>query len=34
VDLTNATWQKSTYSGGNGGNCVEIAQDLPSVVAI
>ena len=26
VDLTDATWRKSTYSNGNGGNCVELAQ--------
>jgi len=24
VDLTRATWRKSTYSGDNGGQCVEI----------
>ena len=23
VDLTTATWRKSTYSNGSGGNCVE-----------
>ena len=23
--MTNATWRKSSYSGGNGGNCVEVA---------
>ena len=23
--LSNATWRKSSYSGGNGGNCVEVA---------
>ena len=26
MDLSNATWRKSSYSGGNGGNCVEIAS--------
>jgi hypothetical protein len=26
VDLTGATWRKSTYSNGSGGNCVEIAE--------
>jgi len=25
VDVTGATWRKSTYSNGTGGNCVEIA---------
>ena len=24
MDLSNATWRKTSYSGGNGGNCVEI----------
>ena len=24
-DLSNATWRKSSYSGGNGGDCVEVA---------
>jgi hypothetical protein len=24
-DLSSATWRKSSYSGGNGGNCVEVA---------
>jgi hypothetical protein len=27
-DLTNALWRKSTYSNGEGGNCVEIAYDF------
>jgi Domain of unknown function (DUF397) len=25
VDLSNAIWRKSSYSGGNGGDCVETA---------
>jgi len=25
VDLSNAAWRKSSYSGGNGGQCVEVA---------
>jgi Domain of unknown function (DUF397) len=24
-DVSNATWRKSSYSGGNGGDCVEVA---------
>ena len=28
-DLTGATWRKASYSNGNGGNCVEVA-DLDS----
>ncbi len=34
VDLSRAVWQKSTYSGGNGGQCVEIARNLPGIVAV
>jgi len=26
ADLTGATWRKSTYSNGSGGDCVEIAD--------
>ena len=26
VNLTGATWRKSTYSNGTGGDCVEIAE--------
>jgi hypothetical protein len=25
VDLSSATWRTSSYSGGNGGQCVEVA---------
>jgi hypothetical protein len=28
------TWVKSSYSGDNGGNCVEIALDLPVVTSV
>jgi hypothetical protein len=34
MDLTRAEWRKSTRSGGNGGNCVEVARNLPRVVAV
>ncbi|MET8365895.1 DUF397 domain-containing protein [Micromonospora sp. NPDC005194] len=34
VDLTGARWRKSTRSGGNGGECVEVADNLPGVVAV
>ncbi|GAB3868132.1 DUF397 domain-containing protein [Dactylosporangium cerinum] len=33
-DLTGAVWRKSTRSGSNGGNCVEVAGNLPGVVAV
>jgi hypothetical protein len=34
MDLTKATWRKSSHSGANGGNCVEVARDLPGAVAV
>ncbi|MER5454632.1 DUF397 domain-containing protein [Micromonospora sp. NPDC002389] len=34
TDLTGATWRKSTRSGDNGGNCVEVADNLPGLVAV
>ena len=34
TDLAGATWRKSTRSGGSGGNCVEVADNLPGVVAV
>ena len=32
-DLSRAVWRTSTRSGGNG-NCVEVAANLPGVVAV
>jgi hypothetical protein len=34
MDLTNAVWRKGTRSGGNGGSCVEVARNLPGIVAV
>ncbi|MFG1759763.1 DUF397 domain-containing protein [Micromonospora echinofusca] len=34
TDLTGAVWRKSTRSGDNGGDCVEVATNLPGVVAV
>jgi hypothetical protein len=34
MDLTKADWRKSTFSGANGGGCVEVARNLPGVVAV
>ena len=34
MDLNHADWRKSSYSGTNGGNCVEVARNLPGVVAV
>ncbi|MFV2103795.1 DUF397 domain-containing protein [Micromonospora sp. LOL_024] len=33
-DLTGARWRTSTRSGTNGGDCVEVADNLPDVVGI
>jgi hypothetical protein len=32
--LDNIIWRKSSYSGSNGGNCVEVAGNLPGLVAV
>jgi hypothetical protein len=34
MDLKGARWRKSTRSSGNGGNCVEVADNLPGVVLV
>lgn len=34
VDLSQAVWKKSSRSGDSGGNCVEVAGNLPGVVAV
>ncbi|MEV4829478.1 DUF397 domain-containing protein [Micromonospora sp. NPDC049257] len=34
ADLSGARWRKSTRSGGNGGECVEVADNLPGIVAV
>ncbi|GGL91342.1 DUF397 domain-containing protein [Micromonospora yangpuensis] len=33
-DLTGARWRTSTHSGTNGGECVEVADNLTGVVAV
>jgi len=33
-DIDRAVWRKSSYSGSNGGNCVEIAGNLAEVIAV
>lgn len=32
--LSRAVWRKSTFSNGSGGNCVDVALNLPGVVAV
>ncbi|WP_027644734.1 DUF397 domain-containing protein [Salinispora oceanensis] len=34
MDLNYARWKKSTRSGASGGNCVEVADNLPGVVGV
>lgn len=33
-DLIGARWRKSTRSGGNGGACVEVADNLAGVIGL
>ena len=34
ADLSRAVWHKSTRSNGNGGACVEVARNLPGIIAV
>ncbi|MET9195846.1 DUF397 domain-containing protein [Streptomyces olivaceus] len=34
IDLSTMTWRKSSYSNQDGGNCVEVAPGLPSLVPV
>jgi hypothetical protein len=34
MDLSGAKWRKSSRSGSDGGECVEVAGNLPGVVAV
>lgn len=34
MDLTRAQWRKASYSSSNGGTCVEVASNLPGIVAV
>jgi hypothetical protein len=34
TDLSSAVWRVSSYTGGNGGNCVEVADNLPGIIAV
>ncbi|MDK0520401.1 DUF397 domain-containing protein [Streptomyces sp. ML-6] len=33
-DLTAAAWRKSTYSDGNGGACVEVADGFTGIIPV
>jgi hypothetical protein len=34
MDVTNVRWRKSSFSGGNGGNCVEVGQDSDGTILV
>ncbi|MGI5215686.1 DUF397 domain-containing protein [Plantactinospora sp. CA-290183] len=34
MELTGAVWRKSGRSSGNGGACVEVADNLPGIVGV
>jgi hypothetical protein len=34
METSNLTWRKSSYSGNGGGNCVEVARNIPGIVAV
>ncbi|SOE73143.1 protein of unknown function [Streptomyces sp. OV198] len=33
-DLSTATWHKSSYSGGGGDNCLEVASGHPTLIPV
>jgi hypothetical protein len=33
-ELISARWRRSSYSNANGGNCVEVAENVPGVVPV
>jgi hypothetical protein len=34
IDLSEALWFKSSYSNGDGGDCVEVAGNIPGLVPV
>jgi hypothetical protein len=34
MDLSRADWRKASYTTNNGGACVEVARNLPGIVAV
>ncbi|MET7483340.1 DUF397 domain-containing protein [Streptomyces sp. NPDC005538] len=34
IDLTSATWRKSSYSDAEGADCVEIAAGVPGLIPV
>ncbi|MEU9347439.1 DUF397 domain-containing protein [Streptomyces sp. NPDC048278] len=34
IDLSDITWRRSSYSNQDGGECLEVATDIPSLVPV
>jgi hypothetical protein len=34
IDLSDAVWHRSSYSNESGGNCVEVAGNIPGVIPV
>jgi Domain of unknown function (DUF397) len=34
IDLSGAVWRKSTWSSPEGQNCIEVAANLPGIIAV
>lgn len=34
IDLSSAQWRRSSYSNGTGGECVEVADNLPGLAPV
>lgn len=34
IDLSTATWRKSTHSNSDGGACIEVADNIPTVTPV
>ena len=34
METIDQRWRKSSYSGNGGGNCVEVATNMPGVIAV
>jgi len=34
MEAVDQRWRRSSYSGNGGGNCVEVATDMPGIVAV
>ncbi|ELP68127.1 DUF397 domain-containing protein [Streptomyces turgidiscabies] len=34
IDLSSVTWRKSSYSNSDGGQCIEVSDNLPAIVPV